>query len=259
MDLPEITITPSNEDKFDLEVIKQHIPDSNTRKIIYNIIDKENTDENGAYKQDINGMLRNVSLIWAKSGQPKIYNNSFGKITDKIMRKLGRNPGEKSRAFALPGIGLFNINDYQDLIAEISHFYNNKNLGTSLNPNNQGVFTAITTDFPDKNGNDAYVIPFTMERITHGYTEPFLDAYVHYPEKGSIQPLLYEDAFTLTPQNRSLSGLNKFLKSSIDYERKLAAQEGPTNSPILNVLYNRGAAVLNRKSGGTLNYLKFFK
>ena len=73
---------------------------------------------------------------------------------------------------------MYNIHILDDALAELSHFYNNKQIGTLR----QGL--PIPGTVTDK----VYTMPFSMEHTTHTYTQPLLEAYITQSDKGQGVP-----------------------------------------------------------------------
>ena len=179
--LPELTVTPSNESKELLAKVRSNIPDKESRKIILEILDEQNTankshPERSYYREDPNARIGKVSEIYNLSGRPKIY--STPSLFSKIGGIFGIDGGtSKDRPHMSPMLNrLYNIDSYNDLIAELSHSYNNEQIGLF----NQGRLLSGLNDYT------AYSSPYSLEYTTHRYTAPLLRDYINQKDSNVI-------------------------------------------------------------------------
>ena len=197
--LPELTVTPSNESKELLSKVRSNIPDKESRKIILEILDEQNTvfknhPERSYYREDPNARIGKLSEIYNLSGRPKIY--SAPSLGAKIGGLFGIDGGtSKTRPHMSPLLDrLYNIDSYNDLMAELSHSYNNKQIGIF----NQGRFLNGMNDYT------AYSRPYSLEHTTHRYTEPLLRDYINAKDSNVI----------------SIEDINRIIRESVEKDKK---------------------------------------
>lgn len=217
--LPEITISPTYEDKAALQAVRSNIPDKNTRNFLLQLLDTYNTDtpvekiypdprvgglvkerkvaNKASYRRDPNQMAARTSELYRLSGRPRI--NKEASLSAKLLGLIGLDGGFASgRAHMSPLLNtMYNINTFEDFLAELSHSYNNRQLGFF----GQGIHWNGTYS------NSAYDRPYSLEHTTHSYTEPLLQTYI---ESAGIPG--YEN---ITPQN-----INDEIKYQVKTDRK---------------------------------------
>lgn len=219
-ELPEITVTPSAKDKQDLKTVQTGIPDAETRQNVLNLLQ-------GRLQNDVsfNDAAVKLSEVYSKSGYPKVY--SRGSISGAL---TGMNKDKRAHINTLTN-RMYNINSWDDFIAELAHAYNNKNIKEQ---GYNGFFGSLSAA---KSGTESvYDRPYNLEYTTHNYTEPLLNSYItegYSPAEG-------------------LKTINGDIQHFVQQDKQLYKYPKIQNAV-------ESFKDLFRKHGGTINYLNFFK
>lgn len=230
--------------------ILKNIPNSKIREYIAEL-STQYANENGLNPQAV---LERTSEIYAASGKPRV------KQTPSFLSRLVKG-FDKNRAHMNP-FGkdkLYNIHSYQDLMDEMSHSFNFKNLGW-FGHGKHGLLKGLAGKYGEN-----YNTPGYTEHTTHSITQPLLEQYV----SGSNTDLA------------SIAGKVKDLMKNPTNPEYQSGQENTTASSDLNPLYNqqynynpeeqKGKVILRHpgehtrvmsspmrvQHGGVLNYLNY--
>lgn len=143
--------------------IMNNISNSKIREHIFNLA-SQYADENNL---PIDQVMYRVSDLYNASGKPIVKQTTS--FLSKLVPKF-----DKTRAHMNP-FGrdkLYNINNFDDFIAELSHSYNFKNLGW-FGHGKHGLLKGIAGKY-----HENYETPGYTEYNTHQITEPLLKEYI---------------------------------------------------------------------------------
>lgn len=143
--------------------IVNNISNKKIREHIFNLA-SQYADENNL---SVDQVMSRVSDLYAASGKPVVKQTTS--FLSKLVPKF-----DKTRAHMNP-FGrdkLYNINTFDDLVAELSHSYNFKNLGW-FGHGKHGLLKGIAGKYYEN-----YETPGYTEYNTHQITEPLLKEYI---------------------------------------------------------------------------------
>ena len=180
-----------------------NIPNEETRNYILEL-SKQYAEENGLPIHDV---MQRVSNIYAASGKPKV--KSTASWYSKLVKGFDPNRPHMS---PFGKDKLYNIKSFEDLMAEISHSFNFKNLGW-FGHGKHGLLKGIAGKYQEN-----YETPGYTEYNTHQITEPLLKEYISgnisniNELTGQIKSKINNNVSTVSDQNVNYAN---HIKSSV--------------------------------------------
>lgn len=220
--------------------IMNNISNKKIREHIFNLA-SQYADENNL---PVDQVMSRVSDLYAASGKPIVKQTTS--FLSKLVPKF-----DKTRAHMNP-FGrdkLYNINNFDDFIAELSHSYNFKNLGW-FGHGKHGLLKGIAGKYYEN-----YETPGYTEYNTHQITEPLLKEYISgnissiNELTGQIKSKINDNVSTVSDPNVNYTNNNITSPVYDDDTMGKVVVRHPGETQYTS------SGVLRSKQGGLLNYI----